>query len=68
MVSTKFLLLDSLGKVGFFEKTFLLADTSIELVLKITFFSFNNTGIEFAELGILISRSYTTVKALPTTS
>lgn len=37
-----FLLQDSLGKVRLFEETFLLADTNMELVLGMFFFSLSN--------------------------
>ena len=42
MVSASFLLQDSLGRARFFDKTFLLANTSIEVVLKMPFLAFNN--------------------------
>ncbi len=68
MVSAHFLLQNSLERVRFFEKTFLLADISIEVVLEMPFLFFSNADVEFAELGKLIWRSYTTAKALPITS
>ncbi len=68
MTSARFSLQDSLGRVWFFEKTFLLADTSMEVVLGMPFLSFNNTDVEFVELKKLTWRSYTTVEALLTTS
>lgn len=49
-----------------FKKTFLLANTSIEIVLEISFLSLNNINIKFAELKKLTWRSYTTIEALPT--
>ncbi len=36
---------NKLGKVWFFEKTFLLADNSREVVLKIPFFTFSNANM-----------------------
>ncbi len=63
-----FLLQDSLRRVQFFEKTFLLADTSIEVVLEMSFLSLGNIDIKFAELEKLTWRSYTIAEALPTTS
>lgn len=39
MVSASFLFKDSLEKVQFFDKTFLLANTSLEVVLGMLFFS-----------------------------
>ncbi len=40
---------DKLGKVRFFEDTFLLADTNMEVVLKMLFLIFSNVDIWFAE-------------------
>lgn len=47
MILARFSTQDSLEKVSFFEDTFLLADTSIEVVLKILFLVFNNTDFRF---------------------
>lgn len=41
----KILDLDKSEKVWFFEETFLLADTSIEVILGISFLIFSNTNI-----------------------
>ncbi len=49
MTSTEFSLQNNQKKVRFFEKTFLLANTSIEVVLGMLFLSFSNTDIKFAE-------------------
>lgn len=68
MVLNRFLIQDSLKKVWFFEETFLLTDTSMQVILEILFFSFSNANIKFAELEKLIWKKYTTTKALPTTS
>ncbi len=68
MASASFSLQDSLGRVRFFEETFLLADTSIKIVLEMPFLSLRNANVEFAELGKLTWRLYITTKALPTTS
>ncbi len=68
MASANFLLQDSLGSVWFFEETFLLADTSMDVVLEIPFLSLSNADVEFAELGKLSWRSYTVADALFTTS
>ncbi len=43
IVSARFSLQDSLGRVRFFEETFLLADTSIEVVLGMPFLALSNT-------------------------
>ncbi len=64
MVPASFLLQDSLGKVQFLEKTFLLTNISMEMILKIPFLSYNNTDVEFAELEKLIWRSYMAAEAL----
>ncbi len=53
MVLASFSLLDSLRRVRFFEETFLLADTSMEVVLWMPFLSFSNVDVKFAELGKL---------------
>ncbi len=66
--SARFSIQDSLGKVRFFEETFLLADTSMEVVLGMLFLSLSNADIEFAELGKFTWRTYTAAEALPTTS
>ena len=68
MVSARFSIQDNLRTIHFFEKIFLLANTSIEIVLKMPFFSFNNVDIKFAELERLIWRTYTAAEALPTTN
>ncbi len=68
MASARFSIQDSLERVWFFEETFLLADTSMKVVLGMLFLSLSNPDIEFAELGKLTWRTYTAAKALPTTS
>ena len=68
MALTRFSVQDSLGRVRFFEETFLLADTSMEVVLGMPFLSLSNADVEFAELGKLTWRTYTAAEALPTTS
>lgn len=45
-----------------------MANTSIEIILKMPFFSLSNLDVKFAILEKLTWRSYTTVKALPTTN
>ncbi len=67
MVSASFSLQDSLESVLFFEKTFLLANTSIEVVLKMPFLALSNADFQFGTEK-LTWRSYTTVEALPITS
>ncbi len=65
MVIAGFSLQDKLGTARFFEETFLLADTSIEVVLEMPFLALSDGDVCFA--GKELSwRSYTTAKALPT--
>lgn len=68
IVSASFSLLDDLERVWFFEKTFLLVNTSMKVVLKMLFLSLRNANIEFVELGKLIWRFYIITEILPTTS
>ncbi len=53
MALASFSLQDSLKTVWFFEETFLLTDTSMEVVFRMPFLSFSNVDIEFTELGKL---------------
>ncbi len=48
IVSASLLLQDSLGRVWFFEETFLLADTSIEMVLEMLFLALSNADFQFS--------------------
>ncbi len=64
MVSASFSLLNSLGRIRFFEKSFLLADTSMEMVLGMPFLSLSNADVKFAELEKLIWRLYMVIEAL----
>ncbi len=47
MTLARFSLQDSLGRVRFFEKAFLLADTSMEVVLGMSFLAFSNADFQF---------------------
>ncbi len=67
MVSASFSLQDSLERVRFFEKTFLLADTSMEMVLEMLFLALNNADFQFG-IEKFIWSFYTAAEALPTTS
>lgn len=40
---------NKLRKAGFFKKPFLVANTRIEVILKIFFFAFGNVNIQFAK-------------------
>ena len=65
MTVAAFSLPDSLGKVRFFEETFLLADTSMKVVLGMPFLALSNADIQFGAER-LTWRSYTAAEALPT--
>lgn len=47
MALASFLLWDRLGKIRFFKKIFLLADTSMKMILKMFFFSLSNANLHF---------------------
>ncbi len=67
MTSARFLIQDSLKKVWFFEKTFLLANTSMKVILGMPFLALSNTNFQFGTEE-LNWRFYTATEALPTTS
>lgn len=66
IASAGFLLKDSLEKVRFFEETFLLADTNVEVVSRMTFVFLRNADFQF-DTGKLTWRSYIVAEALLTT-
>ena len=66
MVLADFQVEDKLGRVRFFQETFLLADISAEVVLGMPFLTLSNADVQFVEKE-LTWRSYTTAEALPTT-
>ena len=66
MVLASFQVKDTLERARFFQKTFLLADFSIEVVLEMPFLTLSNADIKFAQKE-LTWRSYTAAEALPTT-
>ena len=45
MVIAGFQVIDKLGRVWFFHEIFLLANTNMEVVLKILFFDLNNADV-----------------------
>ena len=45
MVIAGFFIQDNLGKTQFFENTFLLPNTNIEVVLRMSFLAFSNVNI-----------------------
>ena len=66
MVVADFSLQGKLGKIRFFEETFLLANTSMDVVLGMPFFTLSNADIRFAKRK-LVWRRYTAAEAMPTT-
>ena len=66
MVLANFQVEDKLRRAQFFQETFLLADISIKVVLDMSFLTFSNADIQFAEKE-LTWRFYTTIKTLLTT-
>lgn len=66
IVIASFLVQNRLGKIWFFEKSFLWTDTNIELVLGMSFLTVSDIDIWFAEKE-LIWRSYITTAVLSTT-
>ena len=62
----QFSIKDKLGKIQFFEKIFFLADSSMEIVLWISFLALSNPDIQF-DIENFTQKSYNTAKALPTT-
>ena len=65
MVIAGFSIQDKTGKIRFFEETFLLADTSMEVVLGMPFLALSNADIQF-DIESFTWRSYSTAEALPT--
>ena len=66
MVIADCLVNHKLGRVRFFQETFLLANISLEVVLGTLFLTFSKADIWFAERE-LVWRTYIVVEALPTT-
>ena len=66
MAIASFSVEDKLGKARFFQETFLLANTSMEVVLGMPFLTLSNADIRFAARE-LEWRTYTVAEALPTT-
>ena len=56
---------DKLGRIQFFKQLFLLAETSIEVVLEMLFLTLSNANIQLAKKE-LTWRSYTAAEALST--
>ena len=66
MIIAGFQVEDKLGRARFFQESFLLAETSIKIVIGMLFFTLSNASMQFAEK-TLMWRSYTATEALPTT-
>ena len=66
MVILGFQMIDKLDRAWFFKETFLLANTSIEVILEILSLTFSNTDVQFIDKE-LTWRSYIIEKALSTT-
>ncbi len=66
MASAGFSLQDNLEWVGFLKDTFLLADTSMEVVPRVPFLYLSNADVDFGAVE-LIWRLYTAAEALSTT-
>lgn len=65
MATAGFSVHDKLGRVRFFEETFLLADTSMEVILGMLFLSLSNADVQFG-VEELTWRTYAAAKAIPT--
>ena len=66
MVIVAFQVKDKLGRAWFFQETFLLANTSMQMVLGMPFLTVSNADIQFPEKEPTW-RSYTVEEILPTT-
>ena len=65
IIVTAFLVMNKANRVRFFEKTFLVANVSLEIVLGMLFFTLSGVDVNF--LGWELRwKTYTTEKALPT--
>lgn len=66
MIIAGFQVSDKFRKTRFFQETFLIADTSVEVIFGMPFLTFSKVEINFAKK-ILTWKTYTITKALPTT-
>ena len=66
MVIAGFQIQVKFGKARFFHETFLVADTSVEVIIGIPFLAFSKVEVDFVERE-LTWKAYTIAKALPTT-
>ena len=63
---TAFSMADKTNRVRFFEKTFLVANVSPEIVFRMTFLTLSNVNVDFLDWKVLW-RIHTTKEAFPTT-
>lgn len=56
---------DKLGKARFFKETFLVTDTSLEIIFEMPFLTLSKVEVDFAEKKFT-QKGYTTIEALPT--
>ena len=49
MIIADFQVIHNFSKIWFLEEIFLLADTSIKVILRMLFLTFNNVNIQFGE-------------------
>ena len=67
IVIAGFQVIDKLDKTRFFQEIFLLADTTMEVILEMLFLTLSNANIQVTEKKVTW-RLYTTKEALPTTT
>ena len=58
---------DKGGKLRFFQEIFLIADTKFKVIIEMPFLKLSNADMSFGK-ETLTWKSYTSIKALPTTS
>lgn len=63
MVLASFEVEDKLKKVWFFQKTFLLTDISIKVLLEVPYLTLSNANVSFSDQELIL-RSYTATKTL----
>ena len=49
MIVTAFLVMDKINRVKFFEKTFLVANVSLEVVFEMFFLTLSNVNVDFLD-------------------
>lgn len=66
MVIVGFQVQDKLGKARFFQETFLVANTNVEVVFGMPFLTLSKVEVDFAQKEFTW-RTYTAAEAMPTT-